>query len=293
MVSPARRRDAAAYLVRRHRISQRRACRLVEQHRSTQRYAGVPGDFELRLVKAMNTLADRHPRYGYRRVHALLVADGWAINRKRVERLWRLEGHRVPPRRTKTSGQKALGGAENAIWNLPALRPNHVWSYDFMGSRTREGGPLRILNVVDEFTRECKACVVARNIGARDVQAALEKVFARQGRPAIMRSDNGREFIAQTTIEWLADHGVRPAFVEKASPQQNSYVERFNGTMRDELLNGEEFDSVTEARVLITAWVDLYNTQRPHRGLGMRTPAQFAKDERTASATKGRAKGGE
>jgi putative transposase len=230
MVSPARRRDAVVYLVRRHRISQRRACRLVGQHRSTQRYVGMPGDFELRLVNAMNQLAEKYPRYGYRRVHALLVADGWAVNRKRVERLWRREGHRVPPRRMKASGQKAVGRAENALWNLPAQHPNHVWSYDFMGGRTREGGPLRILNVVDEYTRECKLAWVARSIGARDVQQLLEEVFERQGRPAIMRSDNGREFIAATIQSWLGEQGITPAFIEKGSPQQNAFVERFNGT---------------------------------------------------------------
>jgi putative transposase len=291
MVSPARRRDAVVYLQRRHRISQRRACGLVGQHRSTQRYAGVPGDFELRLVKAMNQLAEKHPRYGYRRVHALLVAQGWAINRKRVERLWRLEGHRVPPRRTH-KGQRAVGGAQNSIWNLPAVGPNHVWSYDFMGGRTREGGPLRILNVVDEFTRECKLAHVARHIGAREVQRVLEDVFARHGRPAIIRSDNGREFIAESVKTWLAHEGVQPAFVEKGSPQQNSFVERFNGTMRDECLNGEEFDSITEARVVIGAWVELYNTARPHRGLGMKTPAQFAKQAKADAATKDASEGG-
>ncbi len=292
MVSPARRRDAVVFLQRRHRISQRRACSLVGQHRSTQRYAGVPGDFELRLVKAMNQLAERNPRYGYRRVHALLVADGWAVNRKRVERLWRLEGHRVPPRRMKGRGQKAIGSDANAIWNLPAQRPNHVWSYDFMGGRTREGGPLRILNVVDEYTRECKLAWVARSIGARDVQRLLHDVFEQHGRPAILRSDNGREFIAATSQAWLAVEGVRPAFIEKGSPQQNSFVERFNGTMRDECLNGEEFDSITEARVIIGAWVELYNTARPHRGLGMKTPAQFAKEARAIAATNARSKGG-
>jgi putative transposase len=224
----------------------------------------------------MNALAARHPRYGYRRVCALLRAEGFAVNRKRIERLWRLEGHRVPPRRSQASGKKAQGSAGNAAWNRPAAHPNDVWSYDFMSGRTREGGALRILNVVDEYTRLALACRVDRSIGARHVRAELEDLFARHGKPNVLRSDNGREFIAASLQAWLREEGVEPAFIEKGSPQQNPYVERFNGTMRDEKLNGEEFDSVLEARVVIAAWVEEYNTRRPHRGLGMLTPRQFA-----------------
>jgi transposase InsO family protein len=246
------------------------------QHRSTQRYQRVEPEYELKLVVAMNELAALHPRYGYRRICALLRAQGWLVNRKRVERLWRLEGHRVPPRRGRASGQKAQGTADNAIWNLPAGGPNHVWSYDFMSARTRDGASLRILNVVDEYTRVCVGCRVARSIGAGDVVNELERLFALHGRPRLLRSDNGREFIAASLQAWLAGEGVATAFIEKGSPQQNAFVERFNGTMRDELLNGEEFDSLLEARVLIGAWVVEYNTQRPHRGLRMLTPAAFA-----------------
>jgi transposase InsO family protein len=275
-VSPARRRDAVRYLVRRRKASERRACRLVGQHRSSQRYERVPAEYELRLVARMNELAAAHPRYGYRRVWSLLRAEGWRINRKRIERLWRLEGHRVPPRRGLASGRRAQGTAEQAIWNLPAQHPNHVWSYDFMGGRTRDGGAIRILNVVDEYTRVALDSRVARSIGAGDVIAELEQLFERHGRPQVLRSDNGREFIAASLGGWLAEQGVRTAFIAKGSPQQNAFVERFNGTMRDEVLNGEEFNSLLEARVVIEAWVDEYNTQRPHRGLGMMTPAAFA-----------------
>jgi transposase InsO family protein len=276
MVSPARRRDAVRYLQRRHNISERRACRLVGLHRSTHRYRGVPPDFEFRLVKRMNSLAERHPRYGYRRIWALLKSEGWVVNRKRIERLWRLEGHRVPPRRSRDSGKKAQGRAENAVWNLPATRPGDVWSYDFMGARLRSGGTLRILNVVDEFTRVSLGCRVGSSIGARDVVSCLEELFRIHGRPRVLRSDNGREFIAETVVSWLRDRGVIPAFIEKGSPQQNPFVERFNGTMRDEKLNGEEFDSVLEARVVLGDWIREYNEVRPHRGLGMRTPLQYA-----------------
>jgi len=287
-VSPARRRDAVAYLQQRHKVSERRACKLVGQHRSTQRYEAQPGDFELKLVAEMNRLAGEHPRWGYRRIHALLVEDGWAVNRKRIERLWRLEGHRVPPRRKKRLGNEGPGVAANAAWNRPAVGPNHVWSYDFMTIRLDDGTGLRLLNVVDEFTRECVGFHVARNIGTREVQRQLAQMFrARGARPSVLRSDNGREFTSAELLAWLAGEGVEAAPVEKASPQQNCFVERFNGTMRDELLNGEWFHSLTEARVVIGDWVEGYNTARPHRGLGMRTPARFAADHRAASSDRG------
>jgi transposase InsO family protein len=276
MVSPTRRRDAARYLQRRHKVSERRACRVVGQHRSTQRYERVAPAYELKLVARMNELAALHPRYGYRRIWALLRAEGWRVNRKRIERLWRLEGHRVPPRRSQASGKKAQGTADNAVWNRPAAGPNHIWSYDFMSARTRDGASLRILNIVDEYTRVALGCYVARSIGAAEVIVQLERLFETQGRPHVLRSDNGREFIAATLGAWLLEQGVQTAFIEKGSPQQNPFVERFNGTMRDELLNGEEFDSLLEARVVIDEWRREYNTLRPHRGLGMLTPAAFA-----------------
>jgi transposase InsO family protein len=257
-------------------VSERRACQLVGQHRSTQRYARVPAEYELRLVARMNELAALHPRYGYRRIWALLRGEGWRVNRKRIERLWRLEGHRVPPRRSRASGKRSQGTAEQAIWNLPAQRPNHVWSYDFMGSRTRDGASLRILNVVDEYTRVALGCRVARSIGAGEVIKELQRLFDQHGRPEVLRSDNGREFVADSLAAWLAEQGVKTAFIEKGSPQQNAFVERFNGTMRDELLNGEEFDNLLEARVVISDWLVEYNTRRPHRGLGMLTPAAYA-----------------
>ena len=276
MVSPARRRDAVAYLCRRHKVSERRACRVVGQHRSTQRYRAQPSDFESRLVAEMHRLARAHPRFGYRMVHALLVDQGWAVNRKRVERLWRLEGLKVPPARKKRWGNDATGVGANSAWALPALAPGHVWSYDFVSLRTRDGAPLRVLNVVDEFTRECVGVHVARNIGTRQVRRFLEQLFAEQGCPDIIRSDNGREFSSAELVDWLTKQGVTAAFIAKASPQQNCYIERFNGTMRDQLLNGEEFHSVLEARVVITEWVVIYNTIRPHRALGMKAPERFA-----------------
>jgi transposase InsO family protein len=276
MVSPARRRDAVRYLCRRHKVSERRACQLVGQHRSTQRYAPIPSDYETRLVAEMHALANEHPRFGYRMIHALLVDRGWAVNRKRIERLWRLEGLKVPPARKKRWGNDATGVDANSAWALPSLAPGHVWSYDFVALRTIDGAPLRVLNVVDEFTRECVGAHVARNIGTREVRRFLETLFATRGRPEILRSDNGREFSSAELVAWLSTQGVTAAFIAKASPQQNCYVERFNGTMRDQLLNGEEFHSLLEARVVIGEWVELYNTVRPHRALKMRTPERFA-----------------
>ena len=285
-MSPSQRRAAVVFLVRKFSVSERRACRVLDQHRSSNRYRPVPGDFEKRLVAAMKSFAERFPRFGYRRVHALLVSEGWPVKVKRVERLWRLEQLRVPPRRG-LQGKRAGGGDENSAWALPALRPIHIWSYDFVTVRTLDGGPVRILNVVDEFTRVALGSRVARSIGARDVITHLDLLFERHGRPAMIRSDNGREFIADTVQAWLRERGVEPVFIAKASPQQNCYVERFNGSMRDELLNGETFRSVTEVRVVVNGWLDLYNEIRPHRALGMATPAAFAHAETAAArATK-------
>ena len=247
------------------------------QHRSTNRYVPTPEDFEVKLVARMTQLAEQHPRWGYRMVHALLVEEGWPVNKKRIERLWRQEGLQVPPRRLKASGQKAIGETANSTWELPALHRNHVWSYDFMSARTDDGGALRILNVLDEHTRVSLGSKVGRSIGAREVIKHLDKLFDAHGKPKLIRADNGREFIAEVVKDWLGDQGVYPAHIEKASPQQNCYIERFNGSMRRELLNGEIFHSVLEAQVVVDAWNELYNTRRAHRGLGGLTPAAYAK----------------
>ena len=274
MVSPSRRRAAVAFLVRRHKVSERRVCRLLEQHRSTQRYVPQPPDLELQLVKRMNQIAAEHPRYGYRMVCTLLRDEGFEVNPKRVHRLWRLEGHQVP-RWRGTQGKRAQGDSSNAVWNLRAIRPNQIWSYDFVMTRTDDGLPVRVLNVVDEFSRVAVACRVARSLGTRDVIATLEEAFKLHGKPAMLRSDNGREFISATLAAWLFERGVGQAFIEKGSPQQNPFVERFNRTMRNEVLNGEHFQSVLEAQVMIQRWIEEYNTLRPHRGLDMKTPLAF------------------
>lgn len=283
MVSPARRRDAVAYIRRRHPISERRACNLIGQHRSTNRYRARSPEFEQRLIKRMNELAAAHPRWGARPIWALLRGEGFAVNRKRIERLWRLEGHRVPPQR-KSRQKKALGSRENASWNLAASRPNQIWSYDFLSERTTDGRPLRVLNVVDEHTRLCIGSKVARNFGAEDVRRVLQGLFEASGKPEILRSDNGREFTAELLADWLAEQQVGQAFIDRGAPQQNPYVERFNGTMRNDVLNGELFHSVLEAQVVVDRFVTEYNEIRPHRGLGMKTPRAFYEGTRVGSS---------
>jgi putative transposase len=253
---------------------------VVGQCRSTQRYAIVPSDFEDRLVKQMHVQASAHPRWGYRKIHQLLLDDGWPVNVKRIERLWRAEGLRVPPRRRNRPNGKGIGEASNSAWERPALRPGHIWSYDFVSLRTQDGRPLRLLNVVDEYTRRGIGFDVARSIGARRVKITLERLFTECGKPGLIRSDNGKEFTSTELVTWLAEQGVTAVQVAKASPQQNCYVERFNGVMRDECLDGELFHSVLEGKVVIGRYYDEYNNQRPHRGLAMMTPSAFDKAER-------------
>jgi transposase InsO family protein len=277
MVSPARRREAVKHLVRRFRVSERRACRVLGQHRSTQRYEPVPADYEQSLVKRMNELAAENPRWGYRTITTLLVGEGWKVNHKRVRRLWVQEGNRVPRRRSKASGRRAEGVRTNAAWKLRARHPNHIWGMDFMGETTRRGNRFRIFNIVDEFTRVALVCRVDKSIGTRAVMDELEPVFQANGRPKIIRCDNGREFIASSLKKWLAERGVAIAYIEKGRPQQNCFIERYHGSMRDEVLTSEDFDTVLEARIIVRQWAfDVYNTRRPHRGHGMLTPRQFA-----------------
>lgn len=263
------------YLVRRYRVSERRACRLLSVHRSTQRYRPTTPVDERRVVVRMNALAEAHPRWGYRAIAQLMRREGFVINDKRAERLWRLEGHRLPPRVQKASGQRAYGVGANSSVARPAKRPNDVWTYDFMSAQVRRGGAVRILNVLDEYTRLSLGSHVARSIGAGAVVTHLERLFERHGAPVAIRSDNGREFISASVKEFLAEHGVEALFIAKASPQQNPLIERFNGTMRRDLLNVEEMENVPEAQVLVNLFNDDYNKVRPHRSLSGMTPQEF------------------
>ena len=252
------------------RVSQRLACRVLDQHRSTQRKARRTADDEAALTQAIVALATQYGRYGYRRITALLHAEGWACNHKRVERIWRSEGLKVPARQPKR-GRLWLN--DGSCLRLRPDRPNHVWAYDFVEDRTREGRKFRTLNVVDEFSRECLAIRVGRKLGSTEVIDVLTDLFITRGIPAYIRSDNGPEFVATAVKAWITTLGARPAYIEPGSPWENGYVESFNGKFRDELLACEAFNTLAEAKVLIEQWRVHYNTVRPHSSLGYRPPA--------------------
>jgi len=276
-LSPAKRREVVEHVrsvLGPDRVSQRRACRVLGQARSTQRRAAVvPGD-EPRLVERMVALAREYGRYGYRRIAALLSAEGLKANHKRVERLWRREGLKVPQKQPKR-GRLWLN--DGSCVRLRPERKDHVWSYDFVQARTRDGRAFRMLNIIDEFTRECLAIDVARRLTSDDVLERLSDLFVRRGVPGHIRSDNGPEFTAVAVREWLGRLGVGTLFIEPGSPWENGYVESFNGKVRDELLNPEVFDTLLEAKVLTERWRRVYNTVRPHSALDYRPPAPEAR----------------
>jgi transposase InsO family protein len=232
----------------------------------------VPGDEPL-LVGRMTALASEYGRYGYRRVGALLRAEGFVVNHKRIARLWRREGLKVPSRQPK---RRRLWFNDGSCVRLRPAHQGHVWAYDFVSCRTSDGRPLRMLNLVDEFTRECLSIDVARRLGSEEVLERLTELFISRGVPDHIRSDNGAEFTATAVREWLAKVGVKTLYIEPGSPWENGYVESFNGKLRDELLNGEVFDTLLEAKVLIERWRQEYNTRRPHSSLGYRPPAPEA-----------------
>ena len=251
-------------------LSERRVCRALGQPRSTQRYVGRKASDEESLTLRVVELASRYGRYGYRRITALLQTEGWRVNHKRVERLWRQEGLKVPAKQPKR-GRLWLN--DGSCLRLRPEFPDHVWSYDFMLERTHDGRPFRILNVIDEYTRECLAVRVERQLDHEGVQACLTELFCARGVPVHLRSDNGSEFIAQELRNWLGRLQVKPLFIEPGSPWENGYIESFNGKMRDELLNREIFYTLPEAQILIERWRREYNHHRPHSSLGYRPPA--------------------
>jgi len=253
--------------------SERRACQVVEQPRSTQRYQPRERDGENQLVVRMLELVGEHPRYGYRRIWALLRREGWGVNRKRVYRLWRREGLRVPRKARK---KRRVGSSANSCARRRAEHKDDVWAWDFIHDRTQGGGLLKWLTMVDEYTRECLALEVERSIKATDVLDVLRELFRERGVPGHIRSDNGSEFIAGAIREWLGWSRVGTLYVEPGAPWENGYAESFQGRLRDELLNVEEFGSVREAKALGAQWHWEYNHQRPHSALGYRTPVEFA-----------------
>jgi putative transposase len=255
-------------------ISQRRACKVLGQTRSTQRRKADGNAEEKRLTQDIIELATNFGRYGYRRITALLNSQkGWRVNHKRVERIWRREGLKVPKKQPKR-GRLWLN--DGSCIRLRPEHKDHVWSYDFVKCRTSDGRAFRILSILDEFTRECLAMLVARHITSQDVIDQLFQLFVLRGIPEHIRSDNGPEFTAREIRKWLADIGVKTLFIEPGSPWENGYIESFNGKLRDELLNREVFTSLMEAKVLIEVWRKEYNTTRPHSSLRYRPPAPEA-----------------
>jgi putative transposase len=254
-------------------VSERRACQILEQVRTTQRLTPHESDEEEQLASRIVELATKYGRYGYRRITALLKQENWKVNHKRVERIWRREGLKVPQRQPKR-GRLWLN--DGSCVRLRPEHKDHVWSYDFMVDRTANGRPFRILTILDEYTRECLAIVVDRRISSQDVIDKLFDLFIFRAIPHYIRSDNGPEFTAKAIRGWLSRLGVKTLFIEPGSPWENGYIESFNGKLRDELLNREVFTTLMEAKVLIENWRQEYNTVRPHSALRYRTPVPEA-----------------
>lgn len=255
------------------KLSERRACEVLEQPRMTQRYEPQQPDKDKMLIADMKRLAGKHPSYGYRFITAKLRQEGWQVNHKRVRRLWQKEGLQVPYRRRV---KKSPGSSANACYVKKAEFMNHVWTYDFTEDRTEDGRKLKFLTVLDEWTRELPVIEVGRSITSKDVIEVLEYLFAVRGVPRFIRSDNGPEFIANAIKGWLSDKKVGTLYIAPGSPWENGYIESFNGKLRNELLNRELFYSVKEAKVLAENWRLEYNNHRPHSGLKYKTPAAFA-----------------
>ncbi len=265
----------------RDKVSERRACRVLGQPRSTQRRTPHVPDDEPRLVNQMVELATQYGRYGYRMVTGLLREDGWKVNHKRIERLWRREGLKVPQKQPK---RKRLWLGDGSCVRLRPSYTDHVWSYDFVQDRTSDGRAFRMLTLIDEYSRECLAIDVARKLTSENVLERLSDLFVRRGVPEHIRSDNGPEFTAKKVTEWLERVDVKTLFIEPGSPWENGYNESFNGTLRYELLDVELFDTLLEAKVLVERWRVEYNTIRPHSSLGYRPPAPEAIQRRSETA---------
>ena len=251
-------------------VSERRACSVVGQSRSTQRRQPKVRADGAALTKAIVRLATRYGRYGCRRIRCLLLDEGWHVSVKRVYRIWRREGLKVPKKQPKR-GRLWLN--DGSCVRLRPERPNHVWSYDFMQDRTEDGRRFRMLTVIDEFTRRCLAVVVARKPGSTTCCTVSPTCSLHTGHRSTFRSDNGPEFVARNVRQWLGRIGVKTLFIEPGSPWENGYCESFNSKLRDELLAGEQFSTLHEAKVLIAQWRAHYNAVRPHSSLGYRPPA--------------------
>lgn len=243
------------------------------QPRSSQRYEPRVPDDEPLLLAAMHGLVRRYPRYGYRMIWAKLRQDGWRVNRKRVYRLWKREGLKVPKRQCK---KRRLGHSANGCVRRSAGFKDDVWAWDFIHDRDEQGRPLKWLSLVDEYTRECLLLEVERSLTAVDVVGLLSEVMLIRGVPGHLRSDNGPEFIASAIREYLAGAGVATLYVEPGSPWENGYAESFHSRLRDELLDAELFSGLRDAKALGASWKNEYNHRRPHSSLGYLTPGAYA-----------------
>jgi len=251
-------------------VSERRACLVLGQHRSTQRKVPRGRSDEEQLTEDIIILAREYGRYGYRIVTGLLQNSGWHVNHKRVERIWKREGLKVPPKQKK---RRRLWLNDGSCVRLRPERPNHVWSYDFMQDRTHDGRAYRILNIIDEFTKEPLMIRIARKLNSTDVVDVLTDLFILRGPPQYIRSDNGPEFVAQKVRDWIGAVGAKTAYIEPGSPWENGYIESFNARMRNELLDGEIFYTLAEARIIIEQWRQHYIKVRPHSALNYRPPS--------------------
>lgn len=273
-MSPSAKRAATVDLQQRFTVSERRACAVLEQPRSTQRYQGRPRTDEAALCRELRALVRKRPRFGYRRLTAVLRRDGWVVNRKRVHRLCRKEGLKVRRTLRKTRSQ---GTSANACHARRAERKDQVWCWDFAFDRTENGTTLKWLSVIDEYTRECLALKVSRSITSGDAIDTLAELFAMRGVPEAIRSDNGPEFIARGIQDWLGRLQIEGRYIAPGSPWENGYAESFHSKLVDEFLSREQFTVVSQARRLTQAWREDYNHQRPHSSLGYLTPAEYAK----------------
>ena len=275
MVSPRDRRRAVERLVTERGLSQRHACQLVEVQRSSARYICRARADEAETVALIREYAHEQPMYGYRIIAAMLKHDGFRINRKRVYRIWRQEGLQLPRRKV---GKRHFGDSTGKLRR--ASHPNEVWTYDFLEGRTERGGKLRMLTVLDEYTRECLTIYVARSISSRQVIQQLEWLFLLRGAPDYLRSDNGPEFIAYALQQWLRDRQCKTMYITPGSPWENPFIESFNGKFRAECLDRWIFLNGHEAQIVIEDWRQEYNHHRPHSSLGYLPPAAFAEQVR-------------
>ncbi len=255
-------------------VSERRACQVAGQYRSTQRYVGRERDEEQVLLERMKTLVGENPRRGCRYITAFLRQEGWGVNYKRVHRLWKQEGYKVP---RKVRKKRAVGDASNACDKRAATGPNDVWTWDFIHDRLVDGRALKCLVIIDEYTRECLELGMARSIQGDDVLDVLSHLIGERGAPNYIRSDNGSEFIAEQVRKWLDDLGVETMYIEPGAPWQNGYAEAFNSRLRDEFLEMNYFTTLKEAQQLAQRWKDHYNTKRLHSSLDYLAPVEFAR----------------